>query len=352
MNFANGAQTTLASSCTSGAATISVVSALAFPAAPFHIVVDTELMTVTLVIGTTFTVTRGIEGSGAQAHAAGAVVTNTVTAGDFAGFGSGGTPGDMIAALVNAVNSVTNPVAATLVAATANNIKVTTNSSISMPIPAAKKVVLVKVTADSTALLTINPNAGETINFGLNTQRIMWADESATFICLDGANWDIAFGVHIPMIANISLTINPTLFAINTLTKVLFDTLVGDNTNLIADLTNSRLNVQRSAPCDCNCYVTFDPTNGLQTVWGGTTGAQVDILNNAGAGGATWTTAKGGALPVGTSVNVVPVALGTFPLVGGQFIAGQCYCGNSKGNANNGPSGSNCGLGLSEKKLW
>ena len=87
MNFANGAQSSLTAPITAGATSLAVASAVPFPAAPFHIVVDVELMTVTAVVGTTFTVTRGIEFTTAVAHAVSAVVTLTVTAADFAGFG-------------------------------------------------------------------------------------------------------------------------------------------------------------------------------------------------------------------------------------------------------------------------
>jgi hypothetical protein len=47
----------------------------------FRIKIDAELMLVTAVSGTTFTVTRGIEGSTAASHANGATVTHILTAG-------------------------------------------------------------------------------------------------------------------------------------------------------------------------------------------------------------------------------------------------------------------------------
>lgn len=86
MNFANGAVTTLSGNITAGAGNLTVADASRFPATPFHICIDSELMTVTANLGGLFTVTRGIEGTTAAAHASGALVTNTVTAGDFAGF--------------------------------------------------------------------------------------------------------------------------------------------------------------------------------------------------------------------------------------------------------------------------
>lgn len=89
MNFANGAQSRLSAGITAGATSLTVASAAAFPAAPFHIVIGNELMTVTAVASNTFTVTRGIEGTTAVAHGAGSIVTNCCTAGDLNGFAGG-----------------------------------------------------------------------------------------------------------------------------------------------------------------------------------------------------------------------------------------------------------------------
>jgi len=51
-----------------------------FPDPPFHITVDDEIMEVTAVNGDTFTITRGVEGTTATAHSAGAVVHLNLTA--------------------------------------------------------------------------------------------------------------------------------------------------------------------------------------------------------------------------------------------------------------------------------
>lgn len=79
--FANTAQTTLSAAVTSGATTVTVDSASAFPnVAQFRVRVDSELMLVTALAGTTWTVTRGIEGTTAAAHPTGALVTQVLTA--------------------------------------------------------------------------------------------------------------------------------------------------------------------------------------------------------------------------------------------------------------------------------
>lgn len=80
--FTNGAYTTLATAAAAGDSTISVSSAALFPTAGnFRIAVDRELMLVTGVSGTTFTVTRGIESTTAVAHSYNAPVIGVITAG-------------------------------------------------------------------------------------------------------------------------------------------------------------------------------------------------------------------------------------------------------------------------------
>ena len=62
---------------TSNAATITLNNTLAFPATtPFTIQIDDEQMQVTRIVGTTLTVTRGVNGTAAVAHNAGALVSN------------------------------------------------------------------------------------------------------------------------------------------------------------------------------------------------------------------------------------------------------------------------------------
>jgi hypothetical protein len=82
--FANGAQTLLMSalSAVSGSGqTVSVTSAAGFPGTGnFRIRIDDELMLVTAVSGTTWTVDRPIESTAVSAHSAGAPVVQVLTA--------------------------------------------------------------------------------------------------------------------------------------------------------------------------------------------------------------------------------------------------------------------------------
>src|SRR5262245_2397987 len=82
--FANKAQTTLANAINSPFDTsITVASASDFPSSPqSRIAVEGELLLVTAGAGTTtWTVIRGAEGTTPAAHAAGAAVTQVLTAG-------------------------------------------------------------------------------------------------------------------------------------------------------------------------------------------------------------------------------------------------------------------------------
>lgn len=79
--FANNAASILVGAITSGATSLVVASSSAFPAVQFRILVESELMIVTNVAGTTLTVTRGAEFTSPQAHPNGAAVTHVFTAG-------------------------------------------------------------------------------------------------------------------------------------------------------------------------------------------------------------------------------------------------------------------------------
>lgn len=83
MQFANNAQTTLASICNTGDSSISVVSAAGFPSTtPYTILIDQEFMLVTSgATTTTWGVSRAQEGSSAGTHAAAAGVVQDWTVG-------------------------------------------------------------------------------------------------------------------------------------------------------------------------------------------------------------------------------------------------------------------------------
>ena len=80
--FANYPRDVLDSSIDDTVTSLDVVDASLFSTTgQFRIRIDNELLLVTAVSGTTFTVTRGVEGSTAASHSGGAAVAQIVTAG-------------------------------------------------------------------------------------------------------------------------------------------------------------------------------------------------------------------------------------------------------------------------------
>lgn len=84
--FSNAPQTTITEDLTDVETDVDVSSAAGFPvAAQYRILIESELMLVTAGAGTTtWTVTRGAEGTANVAHASGATVTHILTAGALA----------------------------------------------------------------------------------------------------------------------------------------------------------------------------------------------------------------------------------------------------------------------------
>ena len=80
-NFANEYQSALNGAIDNDDTSLVVDSATGSPDANFRIRIDDEYLLVTAKAGTTFTVTRGIEGSTAASHSDDAVVTHVLTAG-------------------------------------------------------------------------------------------------------------------------------------------------------------------------------------------------------------------------------------------------------------------------------
>ena len=80
--FANNAVTTLNGAINNSVTSLVVTSATGFSTVPqFRLIIDSEIMLVTAVSGTTFTITRGAEGTTAASHSNGATVAQILTAG-------------------------------------------------------------------------------------------------------------------------------------------------------------------------------------------------------------------------------------------------------------------------------
>lgn len=80
-NLVNDFSTTLNGAITNTATSLVVASATGAPAPNFRIRIDNEIMLVTAVAGTTWTVSRGQEGTTAAAHSSGATVAHVLTKG-------------------------------------------------------------------------------------------------------------------------------------------------------------------------------------------------------------------------------------------------------------------------------
>lgn len=82
--FSNNATTTINQIGGIGTSdtTVTVTSASLFPASPqFRIIIDSEIMLVTTVVGTLFTISRGVENTVVASHTNGATVAQILTAG-------------------------------------------------------------------------------------------------------------------------------------------------------------------------------------------------------------------------------------------------------------------------------
>lgn len=84
LQAANNAGSTLAAGMTDVATSLQVADASSFPSAPFMITIEDEILEVTEVAGTIFTVLRAQESTTAAAHNSGARVENLWTAGMYA----------------------------------------------------------------------------------------------------------------------------------------------------------------------------------------------------------------------------------------------------------------------------
>ena len=116
--FSNNAITVLSGPIDSTTTTIVVDSASLFPTLPqFRIRIDDEILLVLGVAGTTFTVTRGVEGTSNVSHLSGALVTQILTSGALTQFGTDllATPGTITASTPTGDVPVTGVVTQTAV---------------------------------------------------------------------------------------------------------------------------------------------------------------------------------------------------------------------------------------------
>lgn len=109
--------------------------------------------------------------------------------------------------------------------------------------------------AGLTKLVTIDGNASETIDGA--TTRVMWATETAILLC-DGSNWHKIAGKSKPMIAAMHLAADQTGVVSGVSTKATIDTTDLNNTGLMADTTNKRINIVRAGSYLTTAQVRMD----------------------------------------------------------------------------------------------
>ena len=96
--FSNFGQSTLATTINNSQTTLMVASATNFPTSgTFRVLVESEIMKVTAVSGTTFTIVRGQEGTSAASHNSNVFVTAIITSAALAGFRADDVTLDLIA---------------------------------------------------------------------------------------------------------------------------------------------------------------------------------------------------------------------------------------------------------------
>lgn len=156
---------------------------------------------------------------------------------------SSGGSGDIVAPLTSAEISITTTATATI---SRMHVISGTSANYTVTLPAASgnanKFVGLRIAPTATKLFTIDGDGSETIDGELT--RIMWAAESAILFC-DGSNWFKVAGKSRAMLCTMHLSSNQTGITTSTMTKVNVDTTDLDNTGLMADTGNSRINIVR-----------------------------------------------------------------------------------------------------------
>jgi len=101
----------------------------------------------------------------------------------------------------------------------------------------------VRLVPSMTKLVTLDGNGSETIDGALT--RVMWAGESAILYC-NGSGWVKVAGKTLPMTCQMAPSTTSSVSAA-TYTKLNLNTVLIDNTGLMADTGNGRISVPRTS---------------------------------------------------------------------------------------------------------
>lgn len=194
-----------------------------------------------------------------------------------------------------------------------------TTADYTVTLPAASgnsgKFIGFRMEGGLTKLVTLDGNASETIDG--TTTRIMWANETAVLMC-DGTGWVKIFGKSIPMFANMKRTTAQSITNA-TETIVAMGSTVDDNSGLLADTTNGRVNIKRPGIYNCSGFVTLESMASGNSVSGG-------VSKNA-AGGNDSPNASNN-FSVSGSGFVAASSAANFKCVAGDFIVTWVFHNN------------------------
>lgn len=200
----------------------------------------------------------------------------------------------------------------------------TRDYTLSLPAVAQDDTLRVGVDKDSTYLLTIDGDGGETIDGA--TTRIMWRREWATIKGNDG-EWQKIYGLTIPMSCCLKRTTAQSI-SNDTWTQIQTTTVVYDNTSALAspmgDTSNGRARILRPGRYIGSGYASITGLSSGNLMAGGCGKSSASPADNPNATVGVPSPSTGDQNANGT---------GTWDCVAGDWIAAICY--QNSGSAKN-----------------
>lgn len=176
--------------------------------------------------------------------------------------GGSGSGGDLLSTLLNSEVSVT--AGATLTSSAFGKMHVCTGTSadytINLPAAAgnAGKLIGFRMSNALTKLVTLDPNASETIDGA--TTRTLWKDEVAILLC-DGTTWTKIAGKSIAMVCVVAQAADKTVAGNFIRVALDLDVIVTDPAGM-ASTSNSRIYIRRSGNYLITPVVRYNATSG------------------------------------------------------------------------------------------
>lgn len=140
--------------------------------------------------------------------------------------------------------------------------------------------------ANLSKLVTLDAGSGKTID-GSQT-RIMWADETA-ILKWDGSNWQKLAGKSIPMIGHMSISSTINITSGLTQQKINLNSTVMDNTGLMCDMANNRINIVRAGNYVINGLAAYQnlvaaPSRVVNLMWKNGVSTGTSLANSESCG--------------------------------------------------------------------